>query len=139
MWSIITLINIYQLKRPMKPKSAGLVLKNRSKSLLSGIVCDCMVYLDPKFLICKTWKWPNFFFDVEGWFFFISCYHLKRLRKIHWNKIFCGMYGLGVMLTMTTSKLHLSIQIGLSVSTNFPISEFSYFIIRFWNHIYFCH
>ena len=44
-------------------------------------------------------------------FFFIPCFHAKHLQQIHWNKIFCRMYGLGITLTMTTSKLHLSIQI----------------------------
>ena len=33
------------------------------------IVCDCMVYPDPKFLICKTKKWPHFFLRLEPDFF----------------------------------------------------------------------
>ena len=52
-----------------------------------------------------------FFLWLEADFFLIPCYHPKHLQQIHWNKIFCNMYGLGMMLTMKTSKLHLSIQI----------------------------
>ena len=38
--------------------------------LLCAIVCDCMVYIDPKFLICKTKKQPHFFFlKLEADFF----------------------------------------------------------------------
>ena len=39
-----------------------------------------------------------------GWLFFIQCYYPKHFQLIHWNKLFCRMYGLGVMLTMKTSK-----------------------------------
>ena len=43
------------------------------------------------------------------------CYQTRHLQQIHWNKIFCRMYGLGVMLTMATSKLYLSIQIEVHI------------------------
>ena len=38
--------------------------------LIALIVCDCMVYPDPKFLIFKTKKHPQFFYEAGGWFFF---------------------------------------------------------------------
>ena len=69
-----------------------------------------MVYPDPKF--SKTKKWPR----LEADFFLIPCYHEKHLQQIYCNKIFGRMYGLGVMLTMTTSKLHILIQIVMYVS-----------------------
>ena len=34
--------------------------------LLYLIVCDCMVYHDPKFLIFETKKCPNFFSEAGG-------------------------------------------------------------------------
>ena len=40
----------------------------------------------------------------------------KHLQQIHRNKDFCRMYGLGVMIHMTTSKVHLSIQIVLQMA-----------------------
>jgi hypothetical protein len=79
------------------------LIQNRNH-LLCLIVCDCMVYPDPKVLICKTEKWPNFFMRLEADCFLIPYYYSKLLQQIHWYKSF-------MMLTMTTSKLHISIQI----------------------------
>ena len=54
-------------------------------------------------------KTTSFVLRLEAYFFLIPCYHTKNLQQIHWVNFF---YGLGVMLNMTTSKLHpLSIQI----------------------------
>ena len=30
------------------------------------------------------------------------CYNTKNFEQIHWNQLFCGMYGLAVMLTIST-------------------------------------
>ena len=38
----------------------SILIQNRNQNhLLCAIVCDCMVYPDPKFLICKTKKQPH--------------------------------------------------------------------------------
>ena len=36
---------------------------------------------------------------------------IQDLQQIHRNKIFCSMYGLGVMLDIARPTVHLSIQI----------------------------
>ena len=47
------------------------MIQNRNQyNLLCVIVCDCMVYPDPKFLIFKTKKCSHFFSEAGGWFFF---------------------------------------------------------------------
>ena len=57
-------------------------------------------------------KQPFFIFlRLEAEFFLSPCYHARHLQQIHCFKIFCRMYGLVVMLTITRSKVHLSILI----------------------------
>ena len=59
-------------------ESDVILIQNRNKNnLLCTIVCDCMVYPEPKFLISKTKKTASFFFEVGGWFFLIPCYHQR--------------------------------------------------------------
>ena len=41
----------------------------------------------------------------------VGCYHARHLQQIHRNKIFYRVYNLGVMLDMTTPKVHVTIQI----------------------------
>ena len=52
--------------------------------LLCLIVFDFMVYPDPKFLISKTEKWPQFVSEVilEA-VFLILCHHARHLQQIH--------------------------------------------------------
>jgi hypothetical protein len=59
----------------------------------------------------KTKIMASFFSEVGGWFVFDHMLSRKTFATIHWNKIFCWIYDLGMLLAMTTSKLHLSIQI----------------------------
>ena len=50
--------------------------------LIALIVCDCIVYPDPKCLIFKTKKRPYFFLRLEA-DFFILYYHSRHLQQIH--------------------------------------------------------
>ena len=65
------------------------------------------------------------FSEVGGWFL-IPSYHKRHLQQINWNKIFCRMYGLVVMLIIPTPKLLTSvIQVrmdqGLAVKIRCPM------------------
>jgi hypothetical protein len=53
----------------------------------------------------------GFFWRLEANFFLSPCYLARHLQQIHCFKIFCRMYGLVVMLTIPTSKVHLTILI----------------------------
>ena len=56
----------------------------------------------------KIKKTAFFFFRLEAEFFLSPCYHARHLQQIHWFKIFCRIYGLAVMLTITRSS-HMSL------------------------------
>ena len=60
-------------------------------------------------------KTALFFLRLEAKFFMSPCYHARHLQQIHCFKIFCRMYGLIVMLTIPTSKVHLSILILIDI------------------------
>ena len=54
------------------------------QKLLCLVVFDCMVYHDPKFLINKIEKWPQFVSEVileAG--FLILCHHARHLQQNH--------------------------------------------------------
>ena len=67
-----------------------------------------------KFLIFKTKKTTSFL----GWklIFLILCYHARHLQQIYWNKFFCGMYGLAVMLSLATRRTSKNIDVLISVN-----------------------
>ena len=68
------------------------------------ILCDCMVYPDPKFFIFKTKKRTHFLPEVRGWFF-ILCYHARHLQQIYWSKLLCGMYGFTAKSSIATLNI----------------------------------
>ena len=54
-----------------------------------------------------------------------QCYNRNNFEQIHWNKLFCGMYGLAVMLSIprqTTSRNINEIQTSQSLRSNLIIS-----------------
>ena len=53
----------------------------------------------------------NSLYNLRGQKLSCPCYHSRHLQKIHKNKMFCRMYGLGVMLDIARPKVHISIQI----------------------------
>ena len=57
----------------------------------------------------KNLKNSLIFLKLEAEFFLSPCCHAIHLQQICWFKIFSRMYGLIVMLTITTSKVHLPI------------------------------
>jgi hypothetical protein len=73
--------------------------------LLCAIVCDFMVYPDPKFIIFKTKKQLHFSLRFKANFFMILCYHARHLLQIHWSKLLCGMYGF--MAKSSVSRLNI--------------------------------
>ena len=58
------------------------------------IVCDFMVYPDPKCFIFKTKNGLIYFSEDEGWFFLILCYRLFFLRSIaqYFTQIFMNCF-----------------------------------------------
>ena len=57
--------------------------------------------LSRKFMIFKTIKQPHFFlrFEVD---FSNPMVSRNTFQQIHWNNIFCRMYGLALMLSVAT-------------------------------------
>ena len=75
--------------------------------IVFGCVWLCVIVwftLTLNFWYLKLKNGLVFFSENGGWFFLILCYHAKHLQQIHWNKIFCTMYGLCMMLTIPTSS-----------------------------------
>ena len=85
----------------------------------------------------------NSLHNLRGQKWSCPCYHARHLQQIHRNKNFCRMYGLGVMLDMTTPKVHLTIQIVVYlgrwkkiIKNSNPAVENSRLIL--WSHIFLC-
>ena len=61
--------------------------KQKSKS---STLCDCIVYPDPKLLICKIKIWPHFFLRLEADFFDPMLSHKTFATKFIEIKISVG-------------------------------------------------
>jgi hypothetical protein len=92
--------------------------------LIALIVCDCMVYPDPKFLIYKTENGLIYFLKMEADFFYHSM--LSRSRKAFAINLLkytfvCVMYG----LTAKSSIARLNICQILMRFTHFVLASVS--------------
>ena len=53
----------------------------------------------------KLKKGLKYFFRMEAEFFLILCYHERHSQQVYKNEIFYRMYGLAVMLTISSSTI----------------------------------
>ena len=57
----------------------------------------------------KFWTDSNSLKNLRGQKGSCPCYHKRHLQQIHWNQIFCRMYGLSVIGSVPTSTTSRSI------------------------------
>ena len=117
---LIIFVELYFSFEILEIKPWGLILEFKKWRLNRGFkfITDLISYW-----IFGKQKWHcGMNQSVHGDMMFLASNSLHNLRaqndhlqQIHWNEIFYRMYGLGLMLIMTTPKVHLVIQIVHSI------------------------